>query len=77
MTRLCSRTPTPGTWVSIAEDSGELCKADHKNKGANIPGKTREQLNWPGGFPLYYEETRKAMDNGWEGFTTEPPTAKA
>jgi cation diffusion facilitator CzcD-associated flavoprotein CzcO len=36
--------------------------------GANIPGKTIEQLNWPGGMPLYEKETRAALD-GWNGYT--------
>ncbi|KAH0291233.1 cyclopentanone 1,2-monooxygenase [Aureobasidium namibiae CBS 147.97] len=35
--------------------------------GANIPGKPREQLNFPGGFPLYEKECRNALD-GWKGF---------
>lgn len=35
--------------------------------GANIPGKPIEQLNWPGGFPLYHEETYKVLQN-WDGF---------
>lgn len=36
--------------------------------GANVPGKKIEQLNFPGGFPLYYKETREVLDNGFEGF---------
>ena len=35
--------------------------------GANIPGKPREQLNFPGGFPRYEKECRGALD-GWKGF---------
>lgn len=35
--------------------------------GANIPGKPREQLNFPGGFPMYEKECRNALD-GWKGF---------
>jgi hypothetical protein len=38
--------------------------------GDNIPGKLREQLNFAGGFPLYREMTRSALDNGFEGFIT-------
>ncbi|EIN04187.1 cyclopentanone 1,2-monooxygenase [Punctularia strigosozonata HHB-11173 SS5] len=38
--------------------------------GANIPGKPREQLNYLGGLPLYTQECRKALDNGFEGFVT-------
>ncbi|KAK3696421.1 hypothetical protein LTR37_017992 [Vermiconidia calcicola] len=36
--------------------------------GANIPGKIREQLNWPGGFPSYEKETREVLDQGFRGF---------
>ena len=35
--------------------------------GANIPGKPREQLNFPGGIPMYEEECGKSLKN-WEGF---------
>ncbi len=45
--------------------------------GANIPGKKREQLNWPGGFPLYFEKTREVLNNDFQGFVTQPPAAKA
>jgi len=38
--------------------------------GDNIPGKFREQLNFAGGFPLYKELTRNALDRGFEGFVT-------
>jgi hypothetical protein len=38
--------------------------------GDNIPGKVREQLNFAGGFPLYTELTRGALDRGFEGFIT-------
>lgn len=43
--------------------------------GANVPGKVVEQLNYPGGFPLYYKETREVLDQGFKGFDTEPPKA--
>ncbi|KAI4943946.1 hypothetical protein J4E91_009093 [Alternaria rosae] len=38
--------------------------------GDNVPGKIREQLNFAGGFPLYSEMTRSALDKGFEGFIT-------
>ena len=43
--------------------------------GANIPGKPIEQLNYPGGFPLYYSETHGVLDEGFKGFDTKPPAA--
>jgi cation diffusion facilitator CzcD-associated flavoprotein CzcO len=45
--------------------------------GANIPGKIREQLNFPGGFPKYEQETRDVLNNGFKHFVTEPPAAAA
>jgi cation diffusion facilitator CzcD-associated flavoprotein CzcO len=39
--------------------------------GANIPGKKVEQLNFPGGFPLYYKETREVLDNDFQGFVVK------
>lgn len=38
--------------------------------GDNIPGKVREQLNFAGGFPLYKELIRSALDDGFRGFIT-------
>ncbi len=77
MTRLSSRILTVGTWVSRSShpEENRVSIRVNQNVGANIPGKIREQLNWPGGFPLYYEETRKVLDNGFEGFKTQPPAA--
>lgn len=45
--------------------------------GANIPGKKREQLNFAGGIPLYEKECRDVLDNGFKGFETQAPAAKA
>jgi cation diffusion facilitator CzcD-associated flavoprotein CzcO len=44
-------------------------KADSWYMGANIPGKKREMLNFPGGLPMYEQMCRKALEN-WEGFVT-------
>ncbi|KAL4884783.1 hypothetical protein BJY04DRAFT_170473 [Aspergillus karnatakaensis] len=44
-------------------------KADSWYMGANIPGKKREMLNFPGGLPLYEQLCRKTLDN-WDGFVT-------
>ncbi|KAE8379329.1 hypothetical protein BDV26DRAFT_259581 [Aspergillus bertholletiae] len=46
-----------------------LPKADSWYMGANIPGKKREHLNFPGGLTLYKQQCRQALD-GWEGFRT-------
>jgi cation diffusion facilitator CzcD-associated flavoprotein CzcO len=36
--------------------------------GANIPGKTREMLVYPGGLPLYLQKCRESADAGYAGF---------
>lgn len=40
-------------------------KADSWYMGANIPGKRREMLNWPGGLQLYLTACRAAADDGY------------
>lgn len=45
-------------------------RTDSWYMGANIPGKTREQLNFAGGLPLYEKEARTSLNNGFEGFVT-------
>ncbi|HIE86953.1 MAG: NAD(P)/FAD-dependent oxidoreductase [bacterium] len=44
-------------------------QADSWYMGANIPGKTREILNYPGGLPLYLEKFNASAANNYEGFT--------
>ncbi|KAL2824068.1 hypothetical protein BJY01DRAFT_263104 [Aspergillus pseudoustus] len=44
-------------------------KADSWYLGANIPGKKREMLIFPGGLPMYEQMAWKALEN-WEGFVT-------
>ena len=46
-------------------------RADSWYMGANIPGKPREMLNWPGGLQLYVMACRSAADNGYSGFTLD------
>lgn len=36
--------------------------------GANIPGKPREQLNYAGGLPLYQQELKATLNDGFKGF---------
>lgn len=36
--------------------------------GANIPGKKRESLNYPGGLPLYLQKCEESARKGYEGF---------
>ena len=43
-------------------------RADSWYMGANIPGKSREMLNWPGGLQLYLHLCRTAAAEGYTGF---------
>jgi len=43
-------------------------KADSWYMGANIPGKKRQLLNYPGGIPLYLEKCNASASKGYEGF---------
>ena len=43
-------------------------KANSWYMGANIPGKTRQLLNYPGGLPLYREKCAEVADQGYAGF---------
>jgi len=43
-------------------------RADSWYMGANIPGKPREMLNWPGGLQLYLTACRDAAADGYRGF---------
>jgi cyclohexanone monooxygenase len=44
-------------------------KADSWYMGANIPGKPREMLMYPGGLPRYLETFQACRERGYEGFT--------
>ena len=43
-------------------------KADSWYMGANVPGKPRQLLNYPGGLPLYLEKCQECADQGYSGF---------
>lgn len=49
-------------------------KTDSWYMGANIPGKKREILNYPGGLPLYLEKCEESRDGGYAGFILTPRT---
>lgn len=46
-------------------------RADSWYMGANIPGKPREMLNWPGGLQAYLAACRSAVEDGFAGFTLD------
>jgi len=37
--------------------------------GANIPGKTRQMLNYPGGLPTYLTKWEESAAKDYAGFT--------
>ncbi len=43
--------------------------ADSWYMGANVPGKPREMLMYPGGLPKYLEAFERSRDSGYAGFT--------
>ena len=43
-------------------------RADSWYMGANIPGKPKEMLMYPGGLPAYLNEFRECASNGFRGF---------
>jgi cation diffusion facilitator CzcD-associated flavoprotein CzcO len=47
-------------------------RADSWYMGANVPGKRREMLNWPGGLQLYLAACRESADAGYQGFALGP-----
>ncbi|KAL5001561.1 hypothetical protein BDV10DRAFT_198942 [Aspergillus recurvatus] len=60
------------TWKATVNQIADMTlfpKADSWYMGANIPGKKREMLNFPGGLPMYEEMCWKALQS-WEGFVT-------
>lgn len=46
-------------------------RADSWSMGANIPGKPREMLHWPGGLQQYLAECRSVAEGGYRGFALD------
>ncbi|WP_229022980.1 flavin-containing monooxygenase [Actinomarinicola tropica] len=58
-------------WRAMVHGIAEMTlfpRADSWYMGANIPGKPREMLNWPGGLQLYLASCRDAAAAGYRGF---------
>ncbi|KAE8355484.1 hypothetical protein BDV28DRAFT_162908 [Aspergillus coremiiformis] len=65
-------TEAEQTWKELLHritDMTLIPTVDSWYMGANIPGKKREPLNFPGGLVLYEEHCRQALE-GWESFLT-------
>ena len=56
------------TTIEIA-DQTLFPQGDSWYVGANIPGKTREFLIYPGGVPTYLKAIRKEAESGYPGFS--------
>lgn len=62
------------TWTEHVNMIGEMTmfpKADSWYMGANIPGKPRQILNYPGGVQLYMEQCNESAKEGYKGFLLE------
>jgi cyclohexanone monooxygenase len=58
-------------WNAHIEDwaaTSLFTKANSWYMGANIPGKPRQLLNYPGGLPLYLQKCAECADAGYAGF---------
>ena len=70
-TRIEATAEAEEEWRSMVHGIAEMTlfpRADSWYMGANIPGKPREMLNWPGGLQLYLASCRDAADAGYRGF---------
>lgn len=59
------------TWFQHVETIAAMTlfpKADSWYVGANIPGKPRQILNYPGGLPLYIQQCNASSSNAYAGF---------
>lgn len=68
------------TWKDHVEAVGAMTLfplADSWYMGANIPGKPRELLNYPGGVPMYLQMCQASAANGYEGFLLGKATPRA
>ncbi|GAB7365935.1 hypothetical protein MBLNU230_g7263t1 [Neophaeotheca triangularis] len=60
--------------VKWKEDLLDISKRELKHyvpgilNGGNVPGKAIEPLNYPGGIPLYLQQCRGAVEEGFRGF---------
>jgi cation diffusion facilitator CzcD-associated flavoprotein CzcO len=71
LTRIEAKHEAQDRWPDHLD---ELCRkslyphAESWYLGANIPGKPRQLLGYPGGFSTYLKICEKAAQNGYEGF---------
>lgn len=80
ITRIEANPEAEESWNQQVEGIASMTlfpRAESWYMGANIPGKPRQMLNWPGGLQLYLQACRAAADDGYAGFTLDagPPAA--
>lgn len=80
VTRLEVTSEAEEEWRSMVHGIAAMTlfpRADSWYMGANIPGKTREMLNWPGGLQLYLQSCRSAATAGYPGFMLDKDVSAA
>ena len=78
ITRIEAEPEAEETWRVLVHDIASMTlfpRADSWYMGANIPGKPREMLNWPGGLQLYLEACRESAAAGYSGFALDEARA--
>jgi cyclohexanone monooxygenase len=74
ITRLEATAEAEEAWNAQVQGIASMTlfpRADSWYMGANIPGKPRQMLNWPGGLQLYLQACRAAADDDYAGFTLD------
>lgn len=76
-TRIEATAEAEEQWRNMVHGIADLTlfpRADSWYMGANIPGKPREMLNWPGGLQLYLTSCREVAAAGYRGFVLDDAT---
>jgi cation diffusion facilitator CzcD-associated flavoprotein CzcO len=71
LTRIEARQDAQDGWTDHLDElfhKSLFPRAESWYNGANIPGKTRQILGYPGGFSTYLEKCADSARNGYEGF---------
>jgi cyclohexanone monooxygenase len=69
--RIESTADADAAWTKQIDDmlaASLFDQADSWYLGANIPGKRRQLLNFPGGVPAYLQKVRDVQAGGYEEF---------
>lgn len=70
-TRIESTPEADEAWADHVSDVVQqtlFAQTDSWYMGANIPGKRRESLNYPGGLPMYLQKCEESASKGYAGF---------